>query len=406
MMKNSLIKIIFIISIFFSVTLCTNVDASSKAKTLKELRSELNELKKKQNSNIQQQTLTKNEISAAKNSVANKRDEISTNQQLVIDATNESLMLEEEIKNGKEELEKIVESYQVAKGDNVYLEYIFAATSYEDLVYRYAVMEQIMGYQEDKINEWNDKIEYNTQLKIDLEQKEIELNSQIDSLAKEIDNLGEELESFSEESLGIKEDIESTQELINYYVKIGCSETEDLNKCAEVKGDTGFLKPLPKGTITSVFGYRTHPVTGKKNSFHKGIDIGGNKEGTKIYSVANGMVGKIIRKPSSGKICGGQQVYIYHTVKGKLYTTAYLHLLTINVTVGQQVTSNTVIGTVGGGSQTKSWESCSTGAHLHFGMATGWYGRTYTSFSTWTANLLDPQKVLGLPKKGVWWYSR
>ena len=202
--------------------------------------------------------------------------------------------------------------------------------------------------------------------------------------------------------MDIDDEISSTEELIDYYESIGCQENEDLNSCVDVKGDTAFRKPLSKGTITSYFGYRTHPVTGEKNKFHTGVDIGGNKEGTNIYSIANGMVGKIIKRSS----CGGNQVYIYHTIGGKKYTSAYLHLLTINVSVGDAVTSNTVIGTVGGGSGTRSYDKCSTGAHLHLGLGTGWYGSTYTSYNTWVSNLVDPQDVLNLPNKGVYWYSR
>ena len=90
------------------------------------------------------------------------------------------------------------------------------------------------------------------------------------------------------------------------------------------------------------------------------------------------MVGKIIRKAS----CGGNQVYVFHTINGKQVTSMYMHLLTINVNLGDQVTSNTVVGTVGGGRNTASWENCSTGAHLHFTLANGWYGKTYIYYST------------------------
>ena len=103
------------------------------------------------------------------------------------------------------------------------------------------------------------------------------------------------------------------------------------------------------------------------------------------------------------------QVYVFHTINGKKYTTSYLHLLDINVEVGDQVTSNTVVGTIGGGSQTY-WDDCSTGPHLHFVIATGWYGGTgsgsYSSYSTYVANTLDPKEVLGLPSSGTYWYSR
>ena len=176
--------------------------------------------------------------------------------------------------------------------------------------------------------------------------------------------------------------------MIDYYEDLGCKLDEDLDECVKVRGDTMFRKPTTKGVITSVYGYRTHPVTGKKNTFHTGTDIGGNKEGTSIYSIANGTVAKVIKKSS----CGGNSVY--------------LHLLTINVKVGTKVNNTTVIGTVGGGAGTRAWDKCSTGPHLHFGLGSGWYGSTYTSYSSWVANLLDPQKTLKLPNKGVYWYSR
>ena len=117
------------------------------------------------------------------------------------------------------------------------------------------------------------------------------------------------------------------------------------------------------------------------------------------------MVGKIIRKSS----CGGNQVYIYHTINGKKYTSAYLHLLEIKVSVGDQVTSDTVVGTNGGGSKTY-WDDCSTGPHLHLTIASGWYGGTgsnsYSSYSTYIANTLNPKDLIGLPNKGTYWYSR
>ena len=378
------------------------VSAASSARTLAELRQELNDLKNKKTQNENAQEATENEISSAKSDVSSKQDEILENQQRVIDATNESEQLEVEISEGKDQLEDLLVAYQIASGENIYLEYIFDAASYEDLIYRYAVMEQLMDYQDEKLTEWKDKIEYNNQLKEELAEREVLLNQQIESLSQEIEALDDKLDDYFDISMDIDDEISSTEELIDYYESIGCQENEDLNSCVDVKGDTAFRKPLSKGTITSYFGYRTHPVTGEKNKFHTGVDIGGNKEGTNIYSIANGMVGKIIKRSS----CGGNQVYIYHTIGGKKYTSAYLHLLTINVSVGDAVTSNTVIGTVGGGSGTRSYDKCSTGAHLHLGLGTGWYGSTYTSYNTWVSNLVDPQDVLNFPNKGVYWYSR
>lgn len=379
-----------------------NVYAGTKARTLRELRSELSALKAEKKKNESNKTATKNEISSAKNSVSSKQAEISANQNKIASATKESAELEKEIKEGKEELERLINAYQVAQGDNVYLEYIFSATSYEDLIYRYAIIEEIMSYQEEQIESWKNKIGANEALKVELSEREVLLNSQIDSLASEIKSLNNKLDDYLDIQMDIDDEIDSTEELIEYYEDIGCKEDEDLDECVSVRGDTRFRKPLTKGVVTSYFGYRTHPVTGKKNSFHTGVDIGGNKEGTSIYSLANGTVAKIIKKSS----CGGNSVYIHHTINGKKYTSAYLHLLTINVKVGDKVSNTTVIGTVGGGKGTKKWDKCSTGAHLHLGLGTGWYGNTYTSYSKWVANLLNPKEVLNLPNKKVYWYSR
>lgn len=398
-MRKKVVIILFIFALLVTTTGTTY--AASKARTLRELRAELASWKKEQAANESKKNATKNEISSAKASVSSKQTEISNNQQKIADSLAESEQLEKEIVSGKAELEKIVKNYQVSKGDNVYLEYIFKATSYEDLVYRYAVMEQLMGYQKNLINEWKDKINANAQLKIDLENREVELNNQINSLADDIKSLNNKLSDYLDVTMDIKDEISSTQELINYYEKIGCKEDEDLEKCVSVKGDTGFLRPLNRGTTTSYFGYRTHPVTGVKNKFHSGIDIGGNPEGTNVYSVANGMVSKIVRKAS----CGGNQVYIQHLINGKQYTSCYMHLLTIKVNVGDKVTNQTIVGTVGGGKGTP-WDSCSTGAHLHFGLGTGWYGTTYTSYSKWVANLVDPKGYLKFPDLRKYFYTR
>ena len=136
---------VLVISILLLVPF-VSTNAASKARTLRELRAELAAWKKEQAANESKKNATKNEISSAKQSVSSKQTEISNNQQKIVDSQAESARLETEIANGKSELEKIVSNYQIAKGDNVYLEYVFDATSYEDLIYRYAIMEQVMDY--------------------------------------------------------------------------------------------------------------------------------------------------------------------------------------------------------------------------------------------------------------------
>ncbi len=397
---KKIICLLFVIG-FISYTFVV-ASAASKANTIAELRGELNALKATKKANENKKNKTKNEISESNKNITNAKNEITTNQGKIEQAKIDIVNLNQEIINTEESIKKTIQAYQLTDGENVYLEYVFDATSYEELVYRYAVVEQILDYNNEQIDKYNDLIKKNEQLQIDLAEREIELNNQIESLSSKIDELGNQLEDITEHTMDIQDEIDSTQELINYYVKLGCGENQDLGECVSIKGDTSFRKPLSKGTITSYYGYRINPLTGKGTKFHSGVDIGGNKEGTNVYASANGMVGKIIRKAS----CGGNQVYVYHTINGVKYTTSYWHLLSINVKIGDQVNSTTVVGTVGGGSGTRSYDSCSTGAHLHYMVAKGWYGETYTTYSKFLANTLNPKDILKLPNKGTYWYSR
>lgn len=103
------------------------------------------------------------------------------------------------------------------------------------------------------------------------------------------------------------------------------------------------------GRITSSFGNRIHPVTGK-NIFHKGIDIGAS-QGSPIYAYANGVITFAGWKSGYGNF-----VAINH---GNGMVTRYAHMSAIYVKVGQQVSAAQRIGAVGS-------TGVSTGPHLHF----------------------------------------
>ena len=395
--------ITFLILVFvLSVYTFMSPEASTNAKTLGQLKNELASLRNKKAQKDNEKKQTQGQIAASNQSIASAKNEITVNQGKVEQAKSDIIELNKDIDETKENIKKTMKSYQLSDGSNVYLEYVFDAKSYEELVYRYAIVEQIIDYNNEQIDKYNDLIEKNEQLQVDLANREIELNKQIDELGNKIESLGDKLEQISEDTMDVQDEINSTQELINYYKNLGCKDDQDLNECVSIKGDTGYMRPLNRGVITSYYGYRVNPLSGSGTKFHSGIDIGGNSEGTNVYATANGMVGKIIRKAS----CGGNQVYVFHTINGKQVTSMYMHLLTINVSLGDQVTSGTVVGTVGGGRGTSGWERCSTGAHLHFTLASGWYGKTYISYGTFLANTYDPQKTLGLPNKGIYWSGR
>ncbi|MCF6355351.1 MAG: peptidoglycan DD-metalloendopeptidase family protein [Candidatus Polarisedimenticolaceae bacterium] len=108
-------------------------------------------------------------------------------------------------------------------------------------------------------------------------------------------------------------------------------------------------RPIKKGWISSHFGYRKDPFTGKK-AFHYGVDFAG-KKGADVFSVAAGMVSK------AGKQSGyGYLVEINH---GNGYTTRYAHNGEILVKPGDRVAKAQVIAKMGSTGR-------STGPHVHF----------------------------------------
>ena len=171
----------------------------------------------------------------------------------------------------------------------------------------------------------------------------------------------------------IKADIKARKVEIAEYEKVykrnKCDENLEITKCVDVPPAGELVRPLKSGRMTSNYGMYD-PWDNGRWRMHNGVDIGGNPVGTNVYASAAGKVNKIVKKA----YCGGNIVYIQHTIDGKKLRTLYMHLHSIKVKVGDIVTANTIIGTVGGN---ESYEHCSTGAHLHFGVMKGWEGTTY-----------------------------
>ena len=106
-----------------------------------------------------------------------------------------------------------------------------------------------------------------------------------------------------------------------------------------------------KGYITSYFGYRRDPVTGRQQSYHEGMDIAA-RTGTPIRATAAGTV-TIARKVGTY----GLLVEIKHGNYG--YITRYAHNSKLLVKEGQTVKKGDLIAYVGSTGK-------STGPHLHY----------------------------------------
>lgn len=119
---------------------------------------------------------------------------------------------------------------------------------------------------------------------------------------------------------------------------------ENLKKEVEPSG-----RPIIKGWLSSYFGMRTHPLSGRRE-MHKGIDFAG-KMGGPVIAVAKGVVTYAGKRYNYGNL-----VEIAH---GNGYTTRYAHNSKILVSVGDTVEKGFQIAEIGSSGR-------STGPHVHF----------------------------------------
>jgi murein DD-endopeptidase MepM/ murein hydrolase activator NlpD len=108
-------------------------------------------------------------------------------------------------------------------------------------------------------------------------------------------------------------------------------------------------RPVMQGWISSYFGHRADPFTGRR-AFHRGLDFAG-PAGAEVVAVAAGVV-----TYSKERFGYGKTVEINH---GNGYVTRYAHNQRVLVTPGDTVQKGQSIALIGSTGR-------STGPHLHF----------------------------------------
>jgi len=371
-----------------------------EAKTLRDLKNELAAYEKEMSQAKTKRNMTQTEISNINSRVRKIRDTIEKDQENIRKTEQEIVDLEKKADEKEEQIKDIIGFLQITNSENAYMEYIFGAKSMEDLILRSAVSEQMVAYNDDLIEDYNDTIvEYKTKNE-DLKKQITNLNSEQDNLKTELVSLGDSLDAATEEMASVQSQIDAQKKLINYYQKtLGCKDDQDITKCGKIPYAGKMIRPLTSFSITSEYGYRIHPIY-KTTKFHSGIDMAGGS--TDVYAVAPGTVAGVSWKNS----CGGTMLFIHHNINGSYYTVTYMHLYKVNVKVGDYVDQNTKVAITGGYKSLTPWDSCSTGRHLHFSISRGLYLKDYTSWSTWTSKLINPRSMVNFPRSGVWVSNR
>lgn len=108
-------------------------------------------------------------------------------------------------------------------------------------------------------------------------------------------------------------------------------------------------RPIRKGWVSSYYGMRTDPFSGKREH-HDGIDLAG-KQGSEVIAVASGVVTWAAKRYGYGNL-----VEVNH---GNGFSTRYGHNAEILVKVGDKIKKGEVLSLMGSTGR-------STGPHVHF----------------------------------------
>lgn len=241
-----------------------------------------------------------------------------------------------------------------------YLEVLLQSTSFADFIERYNVLKSLVS-QDKEILESNERdkqlFEANKEeaerLLALLEENYMEAESLRRSLMEQRKEREVKIASLNAEESHQEYILEEEERaLMEAASRIEEAQREIEELEAYYKGGKlGY--PLPRTyRVTSHFGYRTDPITGRSGAFHNGTDFGA-PGGTNVLAAESGKV--LVAEWYGGY---GNTVIINH---GNGLWTLYAHMQNNSITVkeGDIVQKGDVIGKVGTTGR-------STGNHLHF----------------------------------------
>ncbi len=242
------------------------------------------------------------------------------------------------------------------------------------------------------------------------EARQVELQHKVvvDAFINDLKTTQSDYESLLLERARLKEDLEVTSSQVAYL-------DQTLKGLEELVGEAGMdsealplperikqvqlsslgkdlmLSMIPNGHavkefkgITSAYGYRNHPITGKRH-LHAGVDYRG-KKGDSVIATADGVVSYSGFKKDSGF---GNLISVTHS---NGFRTVYGHLSKRLVKVGEYVQKGDVIGEIGSTGR-------SSGNHLHYEVWFVFRRLNPKYFNRWSIENYDEifTKIKGVP---------
>ena len=336
-------------------------EASALEKERKNLNSQLSALKGDLNNAYNRKKLVEQEINVVNNQITNTENLIAQYDQLI---AQEEVNLANAQEAEATHFENFCQRVRVMEeqGTVTYWQILFNAADFTDLLDRAMMISETVEYD-------NAVMASLEQARIDVETSKANLEAaraeQVDAKAI-LDAQKVELDAKEVEIKGLLRELEADKdkyesEIHELDAQIEAMDAEIAKQQKELEAQiaaskiqinygSGYIWPLDGNyVITSLFGPRNHPITGKYSN-HGGTDVRANY-GTKIKAARGGVV-----MTSEYHWSYGNYVIVVHD-NGT--STLYAHMSKRAVKAGQTVTQGQVIGYVGS-------TGSSTGNHLHY----------------------------------------
>ncbi len=333
-------------------------DANALAAEKKELANQLKEIRADKSQAQSQKNNLEQQINIIQSEIDNINGQIGKYDELI--GVKQSEIAETQARTD-EQYELFCQRVRTMEeeGETSYWSIILGSGSFAEMLDNFMMIEEIIEYD----NSVMDALGALKQL-LQTEQKELEDARSEQEAAKavqvaaqdELEARQAEVDALIKAISGQEDKLEEAEAALKREANAMDAKIKDLerqyaNQIANVPSESGYLWPLPASwnTLSSLFGNRIHPITGRPNN-HTGIDVPASK-GTNIYAAKSGVI-----TTSTYNRSYGNYVVVSHS-DGT--STLYAHMSKRNATVGKTVKQGAVIGYVG-------TTGSSTGNHLHF----------------------------------------
>ena len=374
-------------TIFGAIGMASAASKSELKSRLAQIKEQKGEIERNLESYKADQAEYAGQIGTLNNKIALTEEEIDATQDILDELDANIAQTEQELEETTQELENKKELFATRirvmyeNGDTSYMDVLLNSENFSDMLSNMEIVSQIMDYDKGVVAEYTALKESIEQMKAELESDRADKQDYMDSLEDRKEELESDRADLKKLLAKLENDIEyaektarqmqADEDKVNAEIEeLSRQEAEAARKAAEaakkaaqsksassstststVRASGSMVWPCPSyNYISSNYGYRTHPITGKVSSFHKGIDIASGS-GNPVLAAASGTVVKSYMSSSYGN-------YIVISHGGGLMT-AYAHLSRRLVSVGDTVSAGQQIGKVGSTGN-------STGPHLHF----------------------------------------